>query len=56
MRLRRWSIIEAEHGFDATVQFVGQMDASDAPTIGTAGMLEPLQVHAECCVELSDRA
>ncbi len=56
MRLRDRPIVEAEHGFDAAVQFVRQMDASDPPAIRAAGMLEPLQVYAERGVELSDRS
>lgn len=33
MRLCDRPIVEAEHGFDAVVQFVRQMDASDPPAI-----------------------
>ena len=56
MWLCHWSVIEAEHGFDATAEFVRQLDASDPPAIRTATMLEALQVHPECGVKLRDRA
>ena len=56
MGLRHRPIVEAEHGFDAAVQFVRQVDVSDPPAIRAARMLEPLQVDTERGVELSDRA
>ena len=56
MWLCHWPIVETEHGFDATGQFVRQLDASDPPTIRTAGMLKALQIYPKCGVELRDCA
>jgi hypothetical protein len=55
-RLSLRAIVEAEHRRDDAVQLVGEVDRSRPPAIGAAGMLECLQIHPECVVELSNRA
>jgi hypothetical protein len=54
-RLRLRAIVETEYRRDHTVQFARQMDCSGSPAIGAAGMLEGLQIDAECVIELADR-
>src|SRR4029077_11149251 len=48
-------IVEAEHGSKHPAPLVGQMDRASPATIGAAGMLELLQVHAKSVIELGHR-
>ena len=56
MRARLRPVVEAEHGGNYPVQFVGQMDRPGPAAIGPAGMFELLQVHAKSVIELGDGA
>ena len=49
-------IVEAEHGSNHPVQFVGQMDRSGPAAISPAGMLILLQLHAKGVIELGHGA
>jgi hypothetical protein len=56
MRARLRPVIEPEHGGNDAMEFVGQMNRSDPAAIGSAGMLELLELHTKGIIELSHGA
>jgi hypothetical protein len=56
MRVRLRTVIETEHCCDNADQLIRQMDRSGPSAIRAAIVLEGLQVHSKCIIELSNGA
>jgi hypothetical protein len=56
MRPCLWATVETENPLDFAMQFVGQINVAAAAAIGTAVMLELLQLDREGLVELRNSA